>query len=310
MNLALGGRFRNPAHASLKRGQKMGPTVVVIAMGEMGSGIARRLRERGARIRTSLTGRSSASAARAQAAGAEPFDDDRALLDGADFMLSVVPPGTARELARRLAPALQAVARKPVYVDCNAIAPQTAREVAAILAPTGCPFADGGIIGGPPKGEEAGPRIYISGPAAPQAAELARYGLDMRALPGDVGVASALKLSYAGFTKGVVALASEMILGATEAGIQAALKREITSSQPQLLAWIQKRVPEMYPKSYRWIAEMEEISAYLGELPGGGEIYAGMARLYADLAESAKARGGKDNAIDALQAFLGPGKPV
>jgi len=286
----------------------MGPTVVVIAMGEMGSGLARRLKERGARIRTSLTGRSAASAARAKAAGAESFDDDRDLLDGADFMLSVVPPGSARDLARRLAPALQAVARKPVYVDCNAIAPQTAREVAAIVAPTGCPFADGGIIGGPPKGEDAGPRVYVSGPAAQDAAQLTRYGLDIRVLPGDVGVASAFKLSYAGFTKGMVALASEMILGATQAGIADELKCEIASSLPQFLAWIQKRVPEMYPKSYRWVAEMEEISAYLAGVPGGGEIYAGMARLYADLAQSAKQRGGQGNAIDALQAFLGPGK--
>ncbi len=286
----------------------MGPTVVVIAMGEMGSGLARRLKERGARIRTSLTGRSSASAARAQAAGAEAFDDDRDLLDGADFMLSVVPPGSARDLARLLAPALQAVARKPVYIDCNAIAPQTARAVAAILAPTGCPFADGGIVGGPPKGEDAGPRIYVSGPAAQAVTQLTRYGLDIRVLPGDVGVASAFKLSYAGFTKGVVALASEMILGATQAGVADELKREVASSLPQLLAWIQKRVPEMYPKSYRWVAEMEEISAYLADVPGGGEIYAGMARLYADLAEAFKARGAPGNAIDTLQAFLGPGK--
>ncbi len=287
----------------------MGPTVVVIAMGEMGSGLARRLHERGARIRTSLKGRGEASAARAQAAGAESFDDDRDLLDGADFMLSVVPPGSARDLARRLAPALQAVARKPVYVDCNAIAPQTAREVAAIVAPSGCPFADGGIVGGPPKGEDAGPRIYVSGPAAQDAAQLTRYGLDMRVLPGDVGVASAFKLSYAGFTKGVVALASEMILGATQAGVAEELKREVATSLPQLLGWIQRRVPEMYPKSYRWVAEMEEISAYLAGVPGGGEIYAGMARLYADLAEAAKQRGGQGNAIDALQAFLGPAKP-
>src|SRR5208282_998463 len=195
----------------------------------------------------SLTGRRAASAARARAAGAESFDDDRALLEGSDFMLSVVPPGSARDLARRLAPALQAVARKPVYIDCNAIAPQTAREVAAILAPTGCLFADGGIVGGPPKGEDAGPRIYVSGHAAQAAAQLTRQGLDMRVLAGDVGVASAFKLSYAGFTKGVVGLASEMILGATQAGVADELKREVASSLPQLLAWIQKRVPEMYP---------------------------------------------------------------
>ena len=286
-----------------------GPVVAVIAMGEMGSGIAWRLYERGASIRTSLTGRSSASIARAKKASAESFDDDRAMLDGADFMLSVVPPGEARNLARRLAPALQAVARKPIYVDCNAVAPETARDVAAILAPTGCPFADGGIIGGPPKGDDdSGPRLYVSGPAAQTAMQLARYGLDLRLLPGDVGVASAFKLSYAGFTKGVVALASEMILGATQAGVETELKREIAASQPQLLAWIQKRVPEMYPKAYRWVAEMEELSAYLGDVPGGGNIYEGMARLYETLAEASENRGGKDNEIDALQAFLKPGK--
>ena len=286
-----------------------GPVVAVIAMGEMGSGIAWRLYERGASIRTSLTGRSPASAARAQAAGAESFEDDRAMLEGSHFMLSVVPPGEARALAQRLAPALQAVARKLVYVDCNAVAPETARDVAAILAPAGCPFADCGIIGGPPKGDDdAGPRLYVSGPAAQAAMQLARYGVDMRLLPGDVGVASAFKLSYAGFTKGVVALASEMILGATQAGVEAELKRELTASQPQLLAWIQRRVPEMYPKAYRWVAEMEELSAYLDNIPGGGNIYEGMAQLYETLAEASKNRGGKGNEIDALQTFLKPGK--
>src|ERR1700691_6557499 len=110
-----------------------GPDVVVIAMGEMGSGIARRLRERGARIRTSLNGRSAASVDRARLAGAESFDDDRALLDGADFMLSVVPPGDARALARRLAPALQAGAREPVHVRCNALAPRAAQDVPATI---------------------------------------------------------------------------------------------------------------------------------------------------------------------------------
>ena len=43
----------------------MTDTVAVIAMGEMGSGVARRLHERGARVITSLAGRSKASAARA-----------------------------------------------------------------------------------------------------------------------------------------------------------------------------------------------------------------------------------------------------
>ena len=47
----------------------MAETIGVIAMGEMGSAVARRLHERGATVITQLAGRSAASAARAERAG-------------------------------------------------------------------------------------------------------------------------------------------------------------------------------------------------------------------------------------------------
>jgi 3-hydroxyisobutyrate dehydrogenase-like beta-hydroxyacid dehydrogenase len=283
----------------------MESVVVVIAMGEMGAGIAARLSKRGANVRTSLKGRGPQSAARAKAAGVTAIDDERALLDGADFVLSILPPGEARNLARRLLPALQANARKPVYVDCNAIAPNTVRDVAAILAPTGGKFVDGGIIGAPPKGDDVGPRLYLSGDDAKQAAGLARYGLDMRVIAGGIGAASALKLSYASLTKGMVALGSESILSAERAGVGAALKAELAASQPQLLAMLQKRVPDMVPKAYRWVAEMEEIAAYFAGLPSQGAGYEGAARLYEKLAAGVPERGKPGSPISLLESFLG-----
>jgi len=60
----------------------------------------------------------------------------------------------------------------------------------------------------------------------------------------------------------------------------AALKAELAASQPQLLAMLQKRVPDMVPKAYRWVAEMEEIAAYFAGLPSQGAGYEGAARLY------------------------------
>ena len=78
----------------------------VIAQGTMGSGVGRRLRESGAEVRTLLSGRSPASAERARAAGMVAAADERALLEGADFFLSILPPGEAEPLARRLAPTL------------------------------------------------------------------------------------------------------------------------------------------------------------------------------------------------------------
>ena len=101
----------------------------VIAQGMMGAGVGRRLHESGATVRTLLTGRSAKSAERARAAGMEPAADEHALLAGSDFFLSILPPGEAEALAGHLAPALKALDRKPVYVDCNAVSPQSAIRI-------------------------------------------------------------------------------------------------------------------------------------------------------------------------------------
>ncbi|MGH7213112.1 MAG: NAD(P)-binding domain-containing protein, partial [Acetobacteraceae bacterium] len=138
--------------------------VTVIAQGAMGSGVAARLTENGAEVRTSLAGRSEASAARARAAGMRDVDEAR--IAASDIILSIIPPGEATALAERLRPALTRATRKPIYVDCNAISPVTVARVAAVLAPTGAAFVDGGIIGGPPKPGSKGTRIYLSGPDA------------------------------------------------------------------------------------------------------------------------------------------------
>src|SRR4051794_5602224 len=124
--------------------------IVVCAAGAMGAGIGARLVSRGAEVRTSLKGRGPGSAERARQAGMVAVEDDRALLDGADFVLSVVPPGVALAFAERMKPALAALARKPVFADCNAIAPETMKDLAARLAPTGAAIVDGGIVGPPP----------------------------------------------------------------------------------------------------------------------------------------------------------------
>jgi putative dehydrogenase len=220
------------------------PVVAVIAPGAMGSAVAARLVAQGAEVRTLLAGRSAASAARAREAGMRAADEDA--IAASDFILSIVPPGAAVALAEQLRPALARAARKPVYVDCNAINPATVARVASVLASAGCPFVDGGIIGPPPRPGRPGTRIYLSGPDAARVAALGEYGLEMPILPGPVGTASALKMSYAGITKGFTALGAAMMLAATRAGTAEHLKRELADSQSQLLAWLVRQVPNMY----------------------------------------------------------------
>jgi 3-hydroxyisobutyrate dehydrogenase-like beta-hydroxyacid dehydrogenase len=284
----------------------MGIIVAVMAQGTMGAGVGKRLNERGATVRTLLSGRSEASANRAKAAGMQAAADERELLAGADYFLSILPPDQAEALANRLAPALQSLPVKPVYVDCNAVSPQTAERIGAIVEPTGAAFVDGGIIGGPPREGHGGPAIYASGPDAERTKALKDWGLDWRIIDGQIGAASGLKMSYAGITKGTTAIAAAMLLGAARFGCAEALIAELSSSQPEMLKRMRGGIPGMYDKAYRWVGEMEEISDFLEANAPSSDMYRGIARLYEFLAAAeAETTPADGNAIKTLDRVLG-----
>jgi 3-hydroxyisobutyrate dehydrogenase-like beta-hydroxyacid dehydrogenase len=271
--------------------------VAVIAPGAMGAAIARRLHERGAEVAVTLEGRGPDSAARA--AGLRQLPSEAELAAWADIVLSILPPGQALNLARRLAPVLGQRGEAVLYADCNAVSPTTAKAIAAAIP--GPRFVDIGIIGGPPGPAGPGPRLYASGDAAAALVPLAQFGIDLRPIEGGTGAASGLKMSYAGITKGLTALGSAMALGAARAGAAAALKAELEASQPGLVQYFARSVPDMFDKAYRWVAEMEEIADFLGDAPAA-PIYAAMARHYAELARQ-RADPSPGDAIESLAEF-------
>lgn len=278
------------------------PIIAIIGVGEMGAAVGKRLLLSGARVRVSLRGRSSESAARVRKAGLDAVNDDAALVRDANFVLSIVPPGVAVEVAKQFRDALAAASVLPVFVDCNAVAPATARRIGDVLGQSGCSYVDAGIIGGPPSEDlsKPGPRFYASGTHAREFAILNNYGLDVAVLDGPIGAASGLKLSYAGLTKGITALGTAMVSAAVREGLGDALRAELARTQPQILKRIELGVPAMLPKAYRWVAEMEEIAAFLGGDDKGAMIYNGAARLYERIAKENTTR----ETSEALRALL------
>jgi L-threonate 2-dehydrogenase len=268
----------------------MKPVVGIIAQGQMGSAVGKRLTRNGLVVLTVLEGRSTESVKRAEAADMKSVSPQE--FCESDIILSIVPPGDAQSLAQSLVPILAAARKKPIYVDCNAVNPKTVERIAPIIEATAASFVDAGIIGGPPKAGFAGPTFYLSGARANEVAALDQYGLECRVLGDEVGAASALKMSYAGITKGLTALSSIMILAATRAGMAEALYRELYASQPALLAWFERQVPSMLPKAYRWVAEMEEIAGFVEKDEAGAALFESTARLYerlaADVADAKK----------------------
>lgn len=277
----------------------MTPTVAIIAPGNMGAGVAKRLTEHKVTVFTSLASRSEASAKRARDAGMQPVDDRQ--LAEVDFLLSIVPPGDALALAKRLAPVLTAANTKPIYVECNAISPPTMLEIADVIGATGCSFVGAGIIGPPPKPGSTNTKFYAAGPAAKIFAKLNDYGLIVRVLDGPLTAASALKMSYAGITKGFTALGAAMMLAATRGGSAEALKAELEESRPDLLRYLSGNVPAMYSKAYRWVAELDEISAFVGKDLPENEMLSAAARFYERIAEDFE--GGKKE-VGEMEKFL------
>lgn len=277
------------------------PVVALIGAGEMGAAVGRRLKLYGARVLISLKGRSSESERRVRRAELEIVDDDAALVRDADFVLSIVPPGVAVEIARRYRSALDAAAKNPIFADCNAISPATARRIGEVLAGGKCRYVDAGIIGGPPPEDlnAGGPRFYASGRDARDFAHLSRFGLDIAVLDGPIGAASGLKLSYAGLTKGSIALGAAMIAAASREGLGDALRGELARSQPQMLGRLARQVPAMFPKAYRWVAEMREIAEFLDGDDRGAMIYEGAARLYERIA----AENENEKPVDGIRAL-------
>jgi putative dehydrogenase len=277
--------------------------IVVIGAGEMGAAVARRLHECGATVMTSLKGRSPASIERVRRAGLEVIEDDDLLVSDAHFVLAIIPPGVAIEVAQRLRDPILRAGARPIYVECNAIAPSTTRRVEEVLR--GVRFIDAGIIGGPPlagtQDPAKSPRFYASGADANELKALATYGLDIAVLDGPIGAASALKLAYAGMTKGFTALAAAMVNAAARDGFADALRGELLRTQPHFLARLERAIPDMFPKAYRWVAEMEQIAEFVGDDREGANIYMGAASLFDWIA--AELRSGNSTSIEGLAQF-------
>ncbi len=284
--------------------ERTADVVAIIGAGEMGAAVGRRLQRSGVRVLTSLKGRSAQSIDRVHRAGLEIVDDDDAIAREADFVLSIVPPAAAREVAERFREPITRSGRRPVFAECNAISPASVNQIAQILAASGCRFVDAGIIGGPPAPEvdSPGPRFYASGAYAAALTGLVRYGLDITVIEGPVGAASGLKLSYAGLTKGLTALGAAMIAGASRAGLADALHAELGRTQPDLIERFERHLPSMFAKAHRWVAEMEEIAQFLGGEDQGSEIYLGAARLYDRIGQEFSAHGPRE-LVAAIERF-------
>src|SRR6266576_3556512 len=249
-------------------------TIGLLHPGEMGAAVGKCLAGAGHRVLWAPEGRGAATKERAEEAGLTGV----ALAEIAarsDVIVSVCPPHAARDVARQVA------GFGGLYLDANAISPASAGEVARIVAAGGASYVDGGIIGTPP----VAPgfiRLYLSGDRAGEVRALFEgSAVDARLVPAP-GMASAVKMAYASWTKGSAALLLAARALARAEGVEAVLLAEWALSQPGLEKRWDGADAAAAAKGWRWTGEMEEIAAAMAAagLPGGfpqaaAEIYRG-----------------------------------
>jgi 3-hydroxyisobutyrate dehydrogenase-like beta-hydroxyacid dehydrogenase len=247
----------------------------------MGSALARVWERGGARVVSTVAGRSLRT--QALAAGLELLPGLVEVVELADIVVSVGPPERAVEFAAAIASACRTADRHPLVADLNAISPQTVELVAAELDPAGCELLDGSISGGPPT-PDTRTVLYLSGPSAERLASFSAAGLRTRIVGSSPGVASALKMCTASVYKGFTGLLLQALLTADSYGLADLVLADLGDSFGGSAAGASARLALAASKSDRYPAEMREISRTQREAGVGGELFAAMAEVFERLA--------------------------
>ena len=256
-------------------------TVGILHPGMMGISVATSLIQAGNEVLWASDDRSAESKNRASSLGG--FEDTgwlNGLVNRSKLIISIVPPHAAKDVAFDVS----SLGFRGIYIDANAISPNTAQQVADEVKSSGATYIDGGIIG-PPAEKYGSTRLYLSGDDAAFAAGKLNGGpLEVIPLSGnDPMSASTLKMAYAGWTKGTNALLIGLMTLAQQRGVLTQLFEEWDKSQPALHQKIDS-LGSSVSKAWRFSGEMEEIADTFEQarLPDG--FHRAAADIYRNLA--------------------------
>lgn len=262
--------------------------------GDMGQGVAMQVKAKGFIVCTALDKRSERSKKMAREAGLTDVGSIARLCAESDLIMSVMNPGAALEFAREAAEAIRAQSRKPLFIDCNAVAPDTMREIEAAITGAGSRCLDGGLIGPPPRGG-AKVNLYVSGPGAADMEQVGNDKLVVHVLSEKLGDASAVKMCYSAFNKGTQGLILETLMAAQRLGVYEQVEKQLLSSRADMYESVLKSLPMLPPKAYRWVPEMHEIARTFQGVRMTPRIFQGEADMFELVAATALGRETPEN---------------
>ena len=261
-------------------------TVAILSPGDMGHAVGRALREHGLGVISHLEGRSGRTRELARSAGIAEVASLEDLVTEADVVLSILVPSEAAVVAESVADAIRATGADTMFADCNAVSPATAAAMCDTINRAGGCYVDGGIIGGPPAPGSPRVRIYVSGERADDLSALDCDGVAIKQMGDQIGRASAIKMCYAALTKGTSSLQLALLTTAKVLGVSEELAEEFASSQSAAFNAMNRGLPGLPSKSFRWIGEMEEIADTFDAAGVTPFFHRGAAEMYRLMSET------------------------
>jgi 3-hydroxyisobutyrate dehydrogenase-like beta-hydroxyacid dehydrogenase len=150
----------------------------------------------------------------------------------------------------------------PLYVDANAISPMTSQAIGEIVCGAGARYIDACIIG-PAANVRERCTFYVSGPHRQEFEKILGKSLRTQMLGQELGQASAFKMTFAGFTKGISALFLELTLAARKLGFLEELLHRYTATLPGVVEMMQRSIPTFPLHVQRRSDEMAELASML-----------------------------------------------
>ena len=252
----------------------------VLHPGNMGISIAASAQNNGHTVYWASEGRSAQTRERAERFSLLDAHTLEGLCSTCSIIVSVSPPHAAEEVANQVI----VHSFEGLYVDANAISPQRTKRIGQAIEEAGATFVDGGIIGGP-AWERGRTWLHLAGRNAETVAACFSDGpFETNVIGEDIGKASALKMCYAAYTKGTTALLCAILAASDKLGVREELQRQWSRGGAGLAEQAPERVTQSTAKAWRFVGEMEEISATFTEAGMPGGFHAAAALIYERIA--------------------------
>jgi len=244
------------------------PKVGFVGFGEAGFHISKGLRGAGIHdiaaydIHASTPGLGEKIHDRIRETGVRLVDSNSELTSCSDILFSTVTANQALAAARETAPGLTS---RHIYADLNSVSPGLKQTIDQAISATGAKFAEVAVMApAPPYGHRV-PMLVGGAGGAEFVARMTPFGMQMEFTSSKVGEAAATKMCRSVIVKGMEALLTECVLGASRYGAEERVFRSLAETFPGLdwAGMATYMVGRVVVHGERRAREMEEVAETL-----------------------------------------------